>query len=90
MTKSRSLPDDLWGRPITEAGADVLARRYGYRFAGYDTQYLDIAPDRFMAVFFPEPDRGESVVMADGRTRARALRRGIEACKITRAKERAA
>ena len=89
MGKKRIDPDTLWDRPITREGADLLAHRYGYRLAGFlgephlaypDLSYLD--DGRYMAVFWPDPDDGvRGVIMADGRTRNRALRRGLEACR---------
>ena len=71
--------DDLWGCPMTPGGADLLARRHGYRLHGF---LPPLTPDRFLAVFVPEPDDGSSAVVADGRTKARALRRGLEGCRL--------
>jgi hypothetical protein len=69
----------LFDRPITEEGADLLARRFGYRFVGYyDTGDPQFA-DRFAAIFLPEPDDKSHAIITDGRTRNRALRRGLYA-----------
>jgi hypothetical protein len=89
----RSAEDALYDRPITEEGADLLARRLGWRFAGWLdpvahlTPYLDRIEsstppaERFAAGFVPVPDDGRRVNVADGRTKNRALRRGIEFCR---------
>ncbi len=91
MTRKRIDPDMLWDRPITPEGADILARRHGYRFAGFtpaeqwgelSREARDVLARRFMAVFLPDPDDGSAVVMADGRTRYRAIRRGLEMCRL--------
>ena len=83
--------DTLWDRPITADGADILARRHGYRFAGLapaeqwgelSRESRDVLAHRYMAVFLPDPDDGGVVVMADGRTRCRAIRRGLEMCRL--------
>src|SRR5688500_3542747 len=75
--KARIDADALWSRPITEAGADTLARRYGFRFAGFVVSWV---PGRWMAVF-ESLDAHGPVNLADGRTKARALRRGLELCR---------
>ena len=84
-------PDALWDRPITPEGADILARRHGCRFAGFvpaeqwgemSRESRDVLARRFMASFLPDPDDGGSVVIADGRTRCRAIRRGLELCRL--------
>jgi hypothetical protein len=85
--------DALFDRPITEAGADLLARRLGWRFVGFVdpvatlSPYLDridlgTAPaERYVAAFVPVPDDGRRANLADGRTKQRALRRGLELCR---------
>ncbi len=86
--------DAQWDRPMTIEGADLLARRHGYRFAGFfdpatapgslkplTASDLKVLGQRFMAVFVPEPRDGRATIFADGRTRNRALRRGLEWCR---------
>lgn len=95
--KEAANADGLWDRPITIAGADLLARQHGYRFVGFiDPMTVPTlraavqgvaftAPGpRYMAAFMPEPDDGGEAVFADGRTANRALRRGLERCRQLR------
>jgi hypothetical protein len=67
-------------RPLTPAGADLLARRSGYRLASLGPG-PDGFEDRFVAAFLPEPADGTTALIADGRTRKRAVSRGLELCR---------
>jgi len=85
-----SAEDRAYDRPLTEGGADLMARRIGWRFAGWAPRSVAYGPfeaevsfatdpaSRFAAVFVPEPDDGTTGLIADGRTKERALRRGLE------------
>jgi hypothetical protein len=85
--KAKGIAWDMDDRPITEDGADLIARRFGYRFAGYyDTGDPEFA-DRFMAIFLPEPDDRSHAILTDGRTRHRSLRRGLRAIELGVAKK---
>jgi hypothetical protein len=91
--------DALWGRPMTEAGADLLARRHGFRFVGLvdpmaspamreatgiDEVAFAVPGVRYMAMFASEREDGRAVIFSDGRTLARALRRGLEMVRQVR------
>jgi hypothetical protein len=71
---------DAYDRPLTPAGADLLARRHGYRLASLGPGMPGFG-DRFLATFLPEPDDGTTALIADGRTQSRALSRGVEMCR---------
>ncbi len=72
---------DAHDRPITPEGADLMARRYGYRLASLGSGEPGFE-DRFLAVFMPEPDGGGEAFIADGRTQVRALRRGLDVVRL--------
>ncbi len=72
---------DAYDRLITPEGADLMARRYGYRLASLGSGELGFE-DRFLAVFMPEPDDGGEAFITDGRTQVRALRRGLAAVRL--------
>jgi hypothetical protein len=78
--RRRPAAPDAYDRPLTPAGADLLARRHGYRLASLGPG-LEGFEDRFLATFLPEPDDGTTAMIADGRTRNRALSRGVEMCR---------
>lgn len=79
--QQEAMPPDAYDRPPTPEGADLMARRYGYRLASVGPG-VDGLEGRFLAVFMPEPDDGGEAFIVDGRTQARALRRGLTTVRL--------
>jgi hypothetical protein len=81
--------DEMWDRPITREGADLLARQKDYYLKGFiDIEHPERfiePPDelgRYVAVFVSLDPEGP-IYIADGRTMNRALRRGLALCGLT-------
>lgn len=73
---------DKYDWPITPDEVNAEARKYGYKLF---TILAGDPPfeDRSLAIFVPDPDDGGAAFIADGRTRYRAMRRGLEILKNT-------
>lgn len=75
------MDDRFFDIPITKKVADKAAREFGFRLVDVFPQQVK-GETRYLAMYLPiDSDDKRAAILADGRSKQRALRRGIEFCK---------